>query len=40
MNCMYVNGGYIDQPTWFIERYKIKLNIDAEHERRSAKRSK
>ena len=40
IGCMYVDGGYLDQPTWFTERYKIKLEIEAEHERRSAKSSK
>lgn len=40
MGCLYVDGGYLDQPVWFTERYKIKLEIEAEHERRSAKSSK
>jgi hypothetical protein len=37
---MYIAGGYIDQPTWFIERYKIKLKMEALHDQRSAKKSK
>jgi hypothetical protein len=36
---MYVDGGYLDQPTWWIDRYKLKLEIEAQYERDSAKRS-
>jgi len=37
---MYVAGGYLDQPLWFIERYKIKLETEAEYDRKTAKSSK
>jgi hypothetical protein len=35
MGCTYTE--YIQQPTWFVDLYKIKLEVEAEHDKRTSK---
>jgi|JI102314A2RNA_FD_contig_31_9654851_length_601_multi_2_in_0_out_0_1 hypothetical protein len=37
MRCTYVDGGYLDQPEWFVELYKMKIEVEAEYDKTSKK---